>query len=325
MKLQTQIPLKKASSPIDYQSKVVLLGSCFSKNIGDKLSYYKFRTLCNPFGTLFHPQAMEALVRRAVNKEYYTENDVFCYNGQWHCFDVHSSLSANSKEALLQNLNTSLEIALAHITKASHLIITLGTAWVYRHKETDRMVANCHKVPQKEFNKEMISIEENTLILKRMVECVESVNKNIQFIFTVSPVRHLKDGFVENQQSKANLITSIHAILSEISARKGNTGSKAHYFPSYEIMMDELRDYRFYNADMVHPNTLAVDYIWEKFSFMWLSTTALPVMEKVDKVQKGLLHRPFNLSSDQHKKFLVKQQQKIKELQKEYPFMKFKE
>ena len=301
---------------MDYQSRVVLLGSCFSKNIGDKLDYFKFRTLCNPFGTQFHPKAIEQLVSRSIEKENYTEEDVFLHDGIWHCFDAHSDLSAASKDQLLQNLNSGLSVAFNHITKATHIIITLGTAWAYRHNATDKVVANCHKVPQKEFSKEIVSIESNVKSLRNIVEGIRSVNKKAQLIFTVSPVRHLKDGFVENQLSKANLITSIHSLLNSMEP-------KGHYFPSYEIMMDELRDYRFYNTDMIHPNTLAIDYIWEKFIYVWMSESVFPVMERVAKVQKGLQHRPFNLCSEQHKQFLDKQQQKIRELQKEYPFMRF--
>ncbi|MDX1364445.1 MAG: GSCFA domain-containing protein [Arenibacter latericius] len=316
MKLQTYIPLDKAKGPMDYQSRVVLLGSCFSKNIGDKLDYFKFRTLCNPFGTQFHPKAIEQLVSRSIEKENYTEEDVFLHDGIWHCFDAHSDLSAASKDQLLQNLNSGLNVAFNHITKATHIIITLGTAWAYRHNATDKVVANCHKVPQKEFSKEIVSIESNVKSLRNIVEGIRSVNKKAQLIFTVSPVRHLKDGFVENQLSKANLITSIHSLLNSMEP-------KGHYFPSYEIMMDELRDYRFYNTDMIHPNTLAIDYIWEKFIYVWMSESVFRVMERVAKVQKGLQHRPFNLCSEQHKQFLDKQQQKIRELQKEYPFMRF--
>ncbi|MCM4167032.1 hypothetical protein KCTC52924_01889 [Arenibacter antarcticus] len=315
MKLQTQIPLYKVADQMDYQGKVVLLGSCFSENIGDKLSYFKFRALSNPFGILFHPKAIERLVARCVNKQFYTEGDIFFHNERWHCFDAHSDLSALTKEQLLENLNTGLSVTLAEIGAASHIFITLGTAWAYRHKETDRYVANCHKVPQKEFSKEMISVEANVESLRHIMELVGTINENVRFIFTVSPVRHLKDGFVENQRSKANLSTAIHEVLEK--------SLNVTYFPAYEIMMDELRDYRFYNADMVHPNTLAIDYIWEKFKYVWISEAVYTVMEKVDQIQKGMKHRPFNPSSEQHQQFLDKQQQKIMDLLLEYPFMKF--
>jgi hypothetical protein len=263
------------------------------------------------------------LVARSIKREYFTEEDVFYHNERWHCFEAHSDLSDISKEKLLENLNDGLNSAITDIGKASHIMITLGTAWAYRYKSSDQLVANCHKVPQKEFSKEMISVESNVESLKNIMDLVGSMNKNVQFIFTVSPVRHLKDGFVENQRSKANLITSIHSLLGNPIIGSYSADDRGRYFPSYEIMMDELRDYRFYDTDMVHPNTLAKDYIWEKFKYVWISETVYQVMEKVGLIQRGIQHRPFNPSSEKHKEFLVKQQQKIMDLQQEYPFMKF--
>lgn len=323
MKLQTQIPLDKAREPMDYLSRVVLLGSCFSENIAGKLGYFKFRSVSNPFGILFHSKAIEQLVERSVRKEYYSAGDVFCHNGRWHCLDAHSELSANSKNEILEKLNTNLNTTLAELSTASHIIVTLGTAWAYRDKKSDRLVANCHKLPQKEFSKELISMETNLRSLRNIIGLVGTINKKVQFIFTVSPVRHLKDGFVENQRSKANLISALQALQEVPVIDDYGEGENVHYFPSYEIMMDELRDYRFYDTDMVHLNTLAVDCIWEKFKYVWISEAANPVMARVDQVQRGMQHRAFNPCSDQHMLFLEKQRQKIKELQQEYPFMKF--
>lgn len=201
---------------------------------------------------------------------------------------------------------------MSQIQEATHIIITLGTAWAYRNKKSDRFVANCHKVPQKEFSKELISVNALAESLGNIMELVGSVNKNVRFVFTVSPIRHLKDGFVENQRSKAHLLTSVHDLQGD-----------PLYFPAYEIMMDELRDYRFYATDMVHPNSLAIDYIWEKFKYVWISEGAYPVMEKVAEVQKGLMHRPFAPESGSHLQFLAKQQQKIGNLREKYPFIKF--
>ena len=196
----------------------------------------------------------------------------------------------------------------------SNIIITLGTAWVYRHIASKKIVANCHKVPQKEFQKELLITDEIKTSLENCMALVKKVNPNAQFIFTVSPVRHLKDGFVENQRSKAHLITALHQMIN---------GNDVSYFPAYEIMMDELRDYRFYGKDMLHPNELAVDYIWEKFRSVWISPDCLSVMEEVDSIQKGLMHRPFNPDSVGHQKFRTSLQAKITYLQEKYPFMKF--
>lgn len=318
MKLQTQVPLQTADSQFDYQSQLLLLGSCFVENIGKKLDYYKFSSLQNPFGILFHPKAIENLLSKSIQAFQYTEEDIFYHNERWHCFDAHSDLSDVSKEELLRKLNDGLKATRQQMAKSTHLVITLGTAWVYRKITSNAIVANCHKVPQKEFAKDLLSVEKTVESLETIVDLIQSVNPTAQLIFTVSPVRHLKDGFVENQQSKAHLISAIGKVLSS----RAQAG-EMHYFPSYEIMMDELRDYRFYKSDMVHPNELAVNYIWEKFKDVWISREAFTTMEKVEEIQRGMLHRPFNPKSTAHQKFLNSLHQKIADLQKVHSFIKF--
>jgi len=318
MKLQTQVPLKKATNKISYNSQLLLLGSCFVENIGDRLAYHKFQSVQNPFGILFHPKAIENLVVNAVDNKVYTEEDIFFLNERWHCFDAHSDLSAISKQELLQKLNDNLDKTYQQIEQSTHIIITLGTAWVYKHIKRKTTVANCHKVPQKEFFKEILSVKEIIKSLENIVTKVQSMNMNAQFIFTVSPVRHLKDGFVENQQSKAHLITAIHQFF-ENSLLRITEG----YFESYEIMMDELRDYRFYAEDMIHPNRTAINYIWEKFRLVWIADKVNPIMQQVDIIQKGFKHRPFNEKSEQHQQFLKSLEKKILYLQNEYSFIKF--
>lgn len=316
MILQTQIPIpKEAYNPIIYSSKILLLGSCFSENIGNKFLYYKFQSLQNPFGILFQPKAIETLITNAVNNKEYSENDVFFINERWHCFDAHSSLSASGKKELLANLNQQLKATNQQIQNASHIIITLGTSWVYRFIETNTIVANCHKVPQKKFLKELLSVDEITESLKTIESTITLVNKNASIIYTVSPVRHLKDGFVQNQQSKSHLISAIHQRV----AAKNNT----YYFPSYEIMMDELREYRFYAEDMVHPNKIAIKYIWEKFADAWISESSYEPMKAVSTIQNGINHRPFNPNSEEHQQFLKKLADKIQQLQNQFPWMKF--
>ncbi|WP_339667332.1 GSCFA domain-containing protein [Maribacter arcticus] len=315
MNLLTQIPLSKAKSTIDYSSQLFLLGSCFSQNIGEKLKHYKFQELQNPFGILFHPLAIEKLIQRAVQQDVYVENDVFNINEQWHCFDAHSELSNLFKEKLISDLNFAGERTLVQLKKASHVIITFGTAWVYRNTSSKQVVANCHKVPQSNFTKELLGVEDVKESLKRTIELVHSVNPAVQFIFTVSPVRHLKDGFVQNQLSKAHLISAIHQVIDT---------DKISYFPSYEIMMDELRDYRFYTKDMVHPNEIAVDYIWEKFCEVWIDDSVSDTMTKVDEIERGLRHRAFNPNSMAHQNFLTSLRGKIAYIKQTYPFMDFK-
>ncbi|MEZ4969650.1 MAG: GSCFA domain-containing protein [Flavobacteriaceae bacterium] len=318
MKLQTKVPLKEGENQIDYNSRLVVLGSCFANNIGDKLAYYKFQALQNPFGILFHPLAIENLIWKAINKYEYSERDIFQLNGRWHCFDAHSDLSSGTQEELLKQLNDALSMTYRYIKGASHIIITLGTAWVYQHEKRNQVVANCHKVPQKEFDKRLLTVDEISNSLQRMLHKIETINQGTSIVFTISPVRHLKDGFIENQRSKSHLIAAVHGMLCSLPL-----GAKGLYFPSYELMMDELRDYRFYATDLVHPNDLAIAYIWEKFKRVWMAETCFNTMDQVEAIQKGLQHRPFNAESEKHQEFLKTLDKKIAYLQMEYPFMKF--
>lgn len=316
MKLQTQIPLHPQQyNNIDYHSKIVLIGSCFVEHIGKKLEYFKFQNLQNPLGILFHPLAIETLITNAINEREYTEEDVFFLNEQWHCFDAHSKLSNVSKEELLKDLNENIKSTHQYINNSTHIIITLGTAWVYRHVETDTVVANCHKVPQRQFVKALLSVDEVSESLQATVSLIKSVNPKVVIIFTVSPVRHLKDGFVENTQSKAHLIAAVHEVI--------DPRHQIHYFPSYEIMMDELRDYRFYDSDMLHPNAIAIDYIWDKFQKVWIAEEASKTMDDIDTIQKGLLHRPFNKSSEAYQQFLQNLEFKKQEVQIQFPQIEF--
>jgi PHP family Zn ribbon phosphoesterase len=316
MKLLTQIPLERQSDNlIDYTSNILLLGSCFVEHIGKKLDYFKFQNLQNPFGILFHPFTIEKLITNAINEKEYTEEDIFFQNEQWHCFDAHSKLSNLLKDELLNHLNEQIKSTNQQIHNSTHIIITLGTAWVYRHIETDNLVANCHKVPQKKFLKELLSIDDISESLQSIIELIRSVNKKVSILFTVSPVRHLKDGFIENTQSKAHLITAIHQV---VEPRK-----HLHYFQSYEIMMDELRDYRFYDQDMIHPNKTAINYIWERFQEVWISKNATEIMDAVDYIQKGLQHKPFNPNSDAHLQFLQKLEEQKAQLSLKVPHIVF--
>ena len=214
MQLQTNIPFKKQSKNlIDYESNILLIGSCFSENIGQKLSYFKFQSNQNPFGILFHPKAIENLITSAINQKEYTEEDIFFNNERWHCFDAHSSLSSDDKNKLLDRLNSVINHTNQQLKEASHIVITLGTSWVYREILSDKIVANCHKIPQKKFLKEILSVEEISESLEAIITLIKSVNKDATVLFTVSPVRHLKDGFVENQQSKSHLISAIHQLV----------------------------------------------------------------------------------------------------------------
>ena len=308
MNFRTNIQLQKERNQIDYNAKLLLIGSCFSENISKKLDYFKFQTFSNPFGILFNPKAIENLITKAINSEKYTENNIFNLNERWHCFDAHSNLSAVSKNNLLNNLNRAIQQTNKQLSEASHIIITLGTARVYRFIETDTIVGNCHKVPQKKFLNELLTVDEITASLENTCALIKDVNPTATIIFTVSPVRHLKDGFVENAQSKAHLLAAIHKI---VDIRK-----QLHYFPSYEIMLDDLRDYRFYDNDMIHPNQTAINYIWELFKNVWIDERSTKIMNEVEAIQKGLKHKPFNPNSKKHQQFLATLNSKIELLAK---------
>jgi hypothetical protein len=317
MKFTTLVPIPNSIHPLDYDSLILTLGSCFAVNMGERLNYFKFQNTTNPFGIIFNPVSIEKLIVRAVNQKQFTEEDIFFHNERFHCYEVHSDLSSVNRQELLHNLNTSLEFTYQKIKVASHILITYGTAWVYQEKNSGVVVANCHKMPQSHFDKHLLSVASIEAAIQNTVDAIRKVNPNCSFVFTLSPVRHIKDGFVENQRSKAHLITALQNLLSD------HMLDKANYFPAYEIVMDELRDYRFYGEDLVHPSSMAIEYIWQRFRASSISETAMSTLDEVEAIQKSLLHKPFNPLAESHQKFQSKLQEKISRLQEKHPFIKF--
>ena len=315
MDFRTKVPIKKGAPKIDHVPGVFLIGSCFVENIGDKLDWFKFRNLQNPTGIIFHPSAIRRFFQRISENEKYENKDVFEFNVGWQSLEAHSDMRRSTEEECLNDLNLALENSRQFLKNSSHVIISLGTSWGYVYEGTDEIAANCHKIPQKKFKKRLSSISEITNDLKLITDSLAQLNKNAKVIFTISPVRHLKDGFQENQHSKAHLIAALYEYL--------GSNPQAAYFPSYEILMDELRDYRFYKADMLHPNSLAIEYIWKLFSENWMSQETLNLNGDIDKIQKALSHRPREENSLEHKKFLTKLQGKIEEIQEKHPEINF--
>ncbi len=315
MNFTTKIPIAKSDAPIDYSSRIVSLGSCFAENMGERLAFFKFQNTTNPFGIIFNPVSIEKIIDRAINLNYFTEDNLFFHNELWHCYEVHSDLSYENKEYFLLNLNQTLKETNQQLTNATHIIITYGTSWVYKLKSFGSVVANCHKVPQNQFDKEILYVEEIEKSIQNTLVLIKKANPNCNVIFTISPVRHLKDGFVENQRSKAHLISALHTSISQLPT--------SMYFPSFEIQMDELRDYRFYAQDMLHPNSVAIDYIWERFCESAIAEEATPIMQEVASIQKGMAHRPFHPQSISHTKFLQNISQKAAQLKAQFPFMNF--
>lgn len=310
MRFRTEMQFDKQRNTIDHQSKIALFGSCFTEHIDKKLRHFGFDTFSNSHGILFHPQVIENALSDCLSEKSYTIDDLILFDELWLSLNHHGIFSQPDPEAALSEINQRILKGRKFLREASHLILTLGTAWIYRHLEQNQYVANCHKIPQKEFRKELLGPEEIAGSLKRIVDSIKSENKDVEIILTLSPVRHLKDGFVENTRSKGILHQAIHTIV--------DSGA-ASYFPSYEIMMDDLRDYRFYENDLIHPNTLAVEYIWEKFSQNWLSDETIDVMKEVGRIHKSMEHTPFYPDSDKHKEFERNLEKRIRELRMKYP------
>ncbi|MBP6041258.1 MAG: GSCFA domain-containing protein [Flavobacterium sp.] len=317
MKFTTLVPIPNSIHPLDYDSLILTLGSCFAVNMGERLDYFKFQNTTNPFGIIFNPVSIEKLIVRAVNQKQFTEEDVFFHNERFHCYEVHSDLSSANQQEFLDRLNAGLDVTYQKIKAASHILITYGTAWVYQEKNSGVVVANCHKMPQSHFDKHLLSVASIEAAIQNTVDAIRKVNPNCSFVFTLSPVRHIKDGFVENQRSKAHLITALQNLLSD------HMLDKANYFPAYEIVMDELRDYRFYGEDLVHPSSMAIEYIWQRYRASSISETAMSTLDEVEAIQKSLLHKPFNPLAESHQKFQSKLQEKISRLQEKHPFIKF--
>ncbi|MDC8001076.1 GSCFA domain-containing protein [Aequorivita todarodis] len=339
MKLQTEIPLNPEENQIDYSSKILLMGSCFSENIGRKFDYFKFQNLQNPFGVIFNPVSIEKLIVRAIDDVSFSEEDIFQHNEVWKCFEAHSELSALDMDEFLVNLNSALQNLREALFSATHIIFTFGTSWVYRTVDasaplsdrasallsTGEIVANCHKLPKQHFQKELLSIETISKSLQTIFDKISTINPTATIINTVSPVRHIKDGFAENSLSKAHLISAIHHFLNLKSAPDSfrDVNRKSFYFPAFEIMMDELRDYRFYAEDLLHPNSTAIELIWQKFSKVWIAAETETLQKEIASIQNGLNHRSLNPESAEHLRFLANLQQKISSLKNLFPHIQF--
>ena len=318
MNFSTVVPLSYTGKKITYDDKILCLGSCFAVNIGEKFKAYQFQQTINPFGILFHPKAIEKLVEYAVNGYTFTASDVFEHQEIWSSFVAHSDLNELEQEDIVTKLNVKLFDLQVALRESTFITLTFGTAWVYELKETGEIVANCHKVPNTQFSKRLLSYTEVVDSYQNILTLIRKVNSEAQVLCSISPVRHTKDGFVENQRSKSLLNAALHEALASVQ------DAKMSYIPVYEVMMDELRDYRFYAEDLIHPNAMAIQYIWERFVTHYIDEEMYVVMKKVDEVQKGLNHRPFNPTAEQHLKFLDTLIEKIDDLLERYPFMSFR-
>lgn len=290
---------------------MVLLGSCFAENIGALLQENKFDTHLNPFGILFNPFSLMNALERMLNERPYTPGEMIQSGEQWASLDHHGRFNHRDPEEALALINRALYEGAAALRRADVIFITLGSAWVYRHLERDRLVGNCHKLPNKEFEKRLLSFQETHLILRHIPEFLRAMEIKSQVVFTISPVRHWKDGAMENQRSKAILLAAAHQVADEFAT--------AHYFPAYELMMDDLRDYRFYASDMLHPSEQALEYIWQKFQESFFKEETKTLCAKLKQVIQAAAHRPVDPESNSFQRFVRKQLEAIGELESEYP------
>ena len=302
---RTILPLKKSSLSIDYQSKILCIGSCFTQNIGQRLIDYKFSTLLNPFGILYNPLSIKNSLNLLLTDKKYTEEDLFFHQDLWHSFDHHGVFSNPNQSSILSDINTQLKAAQLFLKNTKILILTFGTSNVFIKKSTGNIVANCHKVPNTGFDKRRLSIARIIVELTPILEKLKAVNPDLAIIFTISPVRHLKDGLLENQRSKSTLLLAMEALTQQLPF--------THYFPAYELVMDDLRDYRFFEKDMTHPNELAIEYIWKAFQATYFLDSTMDIFKQIKKIVQASLHRPFHPQTNTHQRFVKKQLEKIKQ------------
>ena len=315
MNLNTLLRTPKSDIKINPQSRLLTIGSCFSDNIGNLLSSHQFSAMVNPFGTIFNPISLSKLLDRALHMDLVQAPGIDNHGERYFHYDFHSSFDASDPKVVVNNINDSIKSVSNYLNNTDILIITFGTSIAYRKLADDQLVSNCHKVPNKQFDRVFIPVTEMVLSISNAINQLTSKRPNLKIITTVSPVRHTKEGLVDNQRSKARLIEVCHQLCEKI--------PNLEYFPSYELMIDELRDYRFYNSDMIHPSPLAVEIIWERFMDTYFTDLAKNKVQDISKLNRSVNHRPFDIASEGHKRFCESQLKEINKLQELYPEISF--
>jgi len=315
-RFRTEISPALSKFPIDYHSNCLFIGSCFTENIGKKMQELKFSTIINPFGVVYNPLSVINCCNILLNDRLFTETDLHYYNEQWFSFYHHSSFSHPNRDICLQNINTAIGETAQYLQSCSHLFITFGTAWVYKLLLSGEVVSNCHKLPASHFERNLLTINKIVDEAALLFHKLRATNSDLKVILTVSPVRHIKDGAHGNQLSKGILLLAVEQLC------KLNF---VEYFPAYELVLDDLRDYRFYDADMLHPNQLAIDYVWEKFVASNIHSECSPLMLEISKIVHAKKHRVFNPTTNLHKQFVISNKHKIEELLKKHPYINLEE
>lgn len=327
MNLIANIDIRNLPEPIRYTDRIFLVGSCFTEHIGNALQELKFSTMQNPHGILFDPASVCRSLISYIENRKYTADDLFQLNEVWNSWEHHSRFSNIDADEALRVINESQQQAHDFLRDADWIVITLGSSYSYRlaadkevagkSMDPNGAVANCHRAPGQWFNKHMLGIDETVSMLDTCYHRLLRFNPKLNIIFTVSPVRHLRDGIVENNRSKARLLESVHHMV--------NKFDRLFYFPAYELVIDVLRDYRFYDIDLAHPNYLATTYVLEKFTQSCIAKDAQALMEEVKKIVIARKHKAFQPATRAHQQFLESHASKTQELMEQYPFLDFKE
>jgi len=317
MKWTVDIDIKGPETRINYANNLLVTGSCFTEHIGNNLQQLKFSVLQNPNGILFDPFSVASSLVSYLQPKHFSANDLFCFNELWHSWQHHSRFSGVDKEDVLNTINASQLQAHTFLKNANWLIITLGSAYCYQLAATGSFVSNCHKKPAQDFVKHLCTLEEINSSLDNCLYQVFRFNPSLKVILTVSPVRHIRDGVINNNRSKARLIEAVHHLV--------NKFDNLYYFPSYELVIDVLRDYRFYDIDLVHPNYQATKYVLEKFMETCVTRESREIAVEMEKIVAARKHKPFHASSEAHSRFKKLYYEKTQELSSRYPFLSLKE
>ena len=315
MKMFLDIQIQSPEEKISYPEKIFLIGSCFTEHIGNRLADLKFPVLQNPNGILFDPLSVANNLQSYVCAKQYEASELFHLNELWQSWRHHSIFSGSDEQSVLDGINEKQNEAHDFLRSADWIVITLGSSFSYQLKESKQPVANCHRAPAQWFNKHLLEIEETKSALSNAIEALLAFNPKLKVILTVSPVRHIRDGVTENNRSKARLIESVHYLVSRF--------NHVYYFPAYEIVIDVLRDYRFYDVDLVHPNYAATEFVFEKFSSHFISPQSLEMMEDIRKFMTAYRHKPFQPQTSAHKAFLRSNLERLQAFQQKNPQLDF--
>jgi hypothetical protein len=316
-KFQTFVEIPKYSWQTGYSQKIIFMGSCFTENVGNRMETLKYDVDINPFGILYNPVSVAGGLRILLQHKEFRSEDLIFANGLWHSFSHHGRFSSANENEALELINSRIKSSADFLKNAGFLFITFGTAWIYKFKKTGQPVSNCHKIPAKEFERIRLNVDEIVDDYRELLTEIRKINPSLKVVFTVSPIRHWKDGAIENQRSKAVLLLAIDELINE------SGDDFCAYFPSYEIVMDELRDYRFYAEDMIHISDVAVEHIWEKFQSAMIDKESQQVAARVQKIVKAAGHKPIHKNTPEYNQFMLQMKNQIAEMESKYKHLNF--